>query len=692
MVGLLNSFDMNRFLSNTGGIVGATVYFYYTGTSNLAPIYSDRALTIPATNPVTVAQGSLVPVIFLDSTIQYRRRIVFSDTTVYDIDPIAIPEGLSPLLAASTGATLVGTANDGTVQQAITNTPKFSNSVSYPNLTIGNKLKKQPYVTDAPYDAVGDGVTDDHGAFTAADSSGYFVVPAANYYIASSISLASNIKFLPGATLIIPNGVTVTFNGRIDAGATQIFNTSGTGAVVFGLMPLFGFSEWWGVIPNSSGAATTNLAAMNAALVALQTTQMLAEDYWFSGTIIHKVGGHILRGTGLWYDGSTAHQATRILSTSNSAPIIQVGLSTFPGSINAMPFGIRLENVYLNRSVAPLISSACDGVQLQFCVSSTLQNVKSADSMNSFHFTGVVSSYAIDCQAVRAVAGTGAGTDTWTGYFVDGNTFIGAAGGNASLYLVRCNAGCNISALQTTSSNGFHLVSGNYGFQDTFLDHCETVSCYIGTLLDGGAGGTADVHILHQIDDQCKKYGLLASNMQSNFALDLTDYYCGPSSSAQFAMYFNNCLGAVNIKGGQLLMSGLSGVQAVNISGSVGVAMRGLMITELVGAVGVAVANSSNCVIEPILHNATHSTTAAAVQLSGTTAACRVAPLVYGQSNGYGFGIQVLGTSDARNEYNCSGIDSSTIAFGSGNKLVRNGVQITSTGLTGSNLASGVMT
>jgi len=94
MTGILNYFDMNRFVSKNGGLVSATVYFYYSATSVLASIYTDKALTSFAPNPYTVAAGALVPNIYLDPTITYRRRIVFSDGTAYDQDPLVLPESL----------------------------------------------------------------------------------------------------------------------------------------------------------------------------------------------------------------------------------------------------------------------------------------------------------------------------------------------------------------------------------------------------------------------------------------------------------------------------------------------------------------------------------------------------------------------------------------------------------------------
>jgi hypothetical protein len=88
-VGSPHFFDASRFISASGEADGATVTFYYTGTSNLAPIYTDATMTTTLSNPLTIAVGAVVPTIFLSPLISYRRRIVFtSDGSVFDKDPV----------------------------------------------------------------------------------------------------------------------------------------------------------------------------------------------------------------------------------------------------------------------------------------------------------------------------------------------------------------------------------------------------------------------------------------------------------------------------------------------------------------------------------------------------------------------------------------------------------------------------
>ena len=620
-------------------------------------------------------------------TDQADRALTFSiGETGYMLPPPTSRLGLYLGFDAVTGApTVVPGIGTATAASLVTYTPSGPGATSR---SINSWLADISSVKDRG--AVGNGTNDDTTAFSTASGVGPFIVPPGTYKITANLTVSSFVTFEPGAMLAIASGITVTFAAGISAPIAQIF--SGAGSVVFSPCPVTGYAEWWGAVNGSSAAASTNLAAINSALAALTVTNLLPGDYWVSGTIVHATGGHTLAGAGAAYN-SSANQATRIICTSGSATILQVGASTNPGSPNGMPVGIRVRDLFIIRSVAPVISSNCDGLAFQYVANGEVRNVKSQDSINSFHITGVVGSDVRDCQATRVTAGSGTGTDNWNGYFLDGSHYIGAAGGNASIYLTRCSAGCNLSSLQTTASNGFYLYAGNYGIQDTFLDHCETVSCYIGTLVGNGAGGQADVRIVHQTDDQVNKYGILLTGLTSTSVIDLTDYYCGPGSAAQFAGYINNCLGSISIKGGQLLMN-YSGQSGLAISGSVGVSVRGMAITETNAGNPVVFSGSSNCVIEPIIHNANNACSGGAVQVSGTCVANRFAPLIYGKASAFGMGIQVIGTADSRNTYDVGAIDSGCVAGGYANKLTRNGATALSSATmvpayVGTNLVTG---
>ena len=122
-LGFPHLFANDRLLSAGGGSSGATVSFYYTGTTNLAPIYTDASLTIAKGNPVSVAAGAVLPSIYLDPSIAYRAYTLFSDGSSQNIDP-------APILTSNNGLTATGyvlAANIGTTN--------FSSNISVITVT-----------------------------------------------------------------------------------------------------------------------------------------------------------------------------------------------------------------------------------------------------------------------------------------------------------------------------------------------------------------------------------------------------------------------------------------------------------------------------------------------------------------------------------------------------------------------------
>lgn len=121
MSGILHILDQKRLIGPNGRNVGGSIYFYTTGTLTPATIYSDAGLTTPLANPVVIAAGGQVPAIYLDPAVTYRRRIVWDDTllTPDDVDPYGAPFVSTVQLASSSGASLIGKAGGGTVQDAL---------------------------------------------------------------------------------------------------------------------------------------------------------------------------------------------------------------------------------------------------------------------------------------------------------------------------------------------------------------------------------------------------------------------------------------------------------------------------------------------------------------------------------------------------------------------------------------------
>ena len=85
-------YDPRSLPLNSNGVPmpGATLNFYYTGTTTPAPVYADAGLTqqYPPTNLEADSMGRF-PAIYLDSTIAYRSQLYDQNGILYeDIDPI----------------------------------------------------------------------------------------------------------------------------------------------------------------------------------------------------------------------------------------------------------------------------------------------------------------------------------------------------------------------------------------------------------------------------------------------------------------------------------------------------------------------------------------------------------------------------------------------------------------------------
>lgn len=167
MASYLHFLDQQRLINSKGTGYGGSLYFYYAGTSTPAPIYSDSGLTTLLPNPVVVSAGAIVPTIYLDMAISYRRRIIYSNGESYDKDPYNPVEDLAlrAALIATTGATLV--KND--------------------SQTVAARLNERKSAKD--FGAVGDGTTDDTAALKALFASSYknIHIPAGTYRVSDSL-------------------------------------------------------------------------------------------------------------------------------------------------------------------------------------------------------------------------------------------------------------------------------------------------------------------------------------------------------------------------------------------------------------------------------------------------------------------------------------------------------------------------
>jgi len=656
-------------------LTGGKLYTYAAGTTTPQTTYTSSSGAFSHSNPIVLDAAGRVPggEIWLTVGTEYKFILKTStDVTIATYDNLYAISDFAPPIDAS----------------EVTYTPPYTSSVA---TTVEAKLGQIVSVKD--FGAVGDAVTNDRAAFALADVTGTTIeIPEGNYVINASITLSAEYSFADGATLIIPNGVTVTFNGGISAGLYQIFNCQGTGAAAFDPAKTeVGYPEWWGAVVGGADC----LDAISACVVACRVTQLQCSDYYISSTLKLQTRSRTLRGAGFNYLGNDTGSATRLIVSGGTNATIQMGPDTEPpGGINDFLTEVTVQNLQVARNAAPVAGSNSSGIRNQFTLYSYIEKVKAAEHSYGFHYVGTVQAHSVDCYSFRSTAGTGGGADLFYGYYIDGiSADIGASGGNASLYLDTCNA---TSAGSAPANRIGCYLDGK--FTDAYIANCELNNMAFGIGIIGDSNtsqnySALDLQITSCVLDVFNIAGIYVKNVTKYGAISINGGYCAPAGGAATVvagLYFADSYGQVSVTDFQTictpnaLCSGIVAINASNIETK----------TMIVDAEDIAVTLSSVTNSRFLDHVTNYSkTTPAALQMASSCSRNYCQIFAAGKASGFSLGYQLIGTTSTYNELNCTGLDANAVATGSGNKLVYNSTQITSVGTFGTgNYASGVMT
>ena len=529
-------------------------------------------------------------------------------------------------------------------------------------------------------------------ADTAAAAAGKLLfISAGTYYIQSNITLSSVTYFDDGAMLIVPAGVTVNFDGAIEAPLSQIFNLTGTGLVT--LSPKFtpiGYPEWWGAVTGGPDC----LSALEQCYAAVGITQLSKGDYFISATWKLQLPNKEVRGRGWEYNGVST-DTTRIIALDGSSTCILIGYDTMPvEGINSFLRGVKVSNFQVSRAQNPEIGSNCAGIKSQFTLYERIKDVQSVESMRGFEFEGCVGIQVDDCYALRSIAGAN-GNDYWNAFYVNGNTVIPASGGNASIYLRRCSA---TLALLIDDSRAFLCDNA---WADTFITEPECSGTTYGIELSGNGSNTfdyreTDIHISRPILDRYYQAGIYIHDASRYGSISIQGGWTAAAvpdpvpTNVVGAVYINNSLCPITIQGMlHTLGPASSTVGGLVIVNSNNVTSIGNLYQENKSH-GAVLSTANHCHIQDRSSN--YNITALTCAQLTTSEKNYIQMMCSGDAGKIAIGYQLISTANGHNELNCTGLDSNSINGGAGNKLIINGVQVTATGLYNTNLVSGVMT
>lgn len=551
-----------------------------------------------------------------------------------------------------------------------------------------------PWIDLKSFGALGDGTTDDSAAATRAASAQNLLLTPGTYLVKASITFTGLVSMQRGAVLKIESGATITFAGGFSAAVHQVF--SGAGQVVFARAFIReGYPEWWGAVTGGPDC----LAALQAALQALPIVQLQAADYFTSATLRISTPHVTLRGVSKRWAG--ANQATRVIVKSGTADVVFIGTETNPGGVNRFLSQVEIRNLEVtrDRAVTPPSNGAeitgAAGIRLQFTIFTYIEQVHSSEHTLGFVLNGTVRTHLRDCIAFRSQPGVSSVNDVFYGYLLNGNAQIGLAGGNASTYITDCTAGTGGIAQSPLFGSPALADSVGFGLSgppvDTFFIRPEASAVNSGIFVsgDGSQAGNADLHIINPIIDQFGLHGLFLSGVGPYGAVDVVGGYFAPAGgNTSFCIRVRNCVGMTALTNNQYVAWSNPLAIGLFVESSSGVAARSNM--HLGSRRPVGLTGSTSCEIADVIHNPEQMASQAAVRLESSSRN-RISPIVKGKAGAFPQGILLAGIDNAYNELSCTGIDASSIAGGAANKLVIGATGVTATGLTGTNLVSGVM-
>jgi hypothetical protein len=199
-----------------------------------------------------------------------------TNTTQVASTAFVLANSVSTVSPAFTGVPTAPTATAGTnTTQLATTAFVLANGVAGGSvtatggsaaITLANHFGYNLTVMD--FGAAGNGTTADDAAINATIAGSTQVVfPAGTYKITTTATWAAGkvYIFMPGATLAVATGVTLTIAGSVVASPyKQLFTLTGTGKVQ-GIRDVY--AEWWGAVANGTTGCST---AINAAIASVQ--------------------------------------------------------------------------------------------------------------------------------------------------------------------------------------------------------------------------------------------------------------------------------------------------------------------------------------------------------------------------------------------------------------------------------------
>ena len=453
--------------------------------------------------------------------------------------------------------------------------------------------------------------------------------------------IAETLTMLPGARFDVAPGTTLTLLGDLIASAETIFSGSIdlTRSRIVAARP-----EWWGARAGAGGNDCS--PALEACLAAHFIVQLGAGDYAISRTLEVARQNRRIRGIARFKNLG----GTRLLLAAATGPVLRAGTEADPGSLNAHIAGLDLAGLELARNVMPQSADAV-GLRVAHVLDAVFTDIRSIEHPVGYSVKAAVRAYLRDCLAFRSTTRGAAAGDQFIGFDLGGES-AGMAGGNASVYLIDCNAATGAQP-SLARSIGVRLTRG---IADTFLTRFECASLAEGIVINGEAqtlsperrrGAHCDVTIDSCVLDQCTHTGISVSNLSDQAAVQITNPYVALSPTGVAAIALADIGGGLTIDGGQLLGQGVAAAGSavgVSMTRCSGIAIDGLKLLAFPRAATVKASHGLDLVMT-IVNNERRSSHPA-IDIAGS-GAINLRPTIHGIAQAYAGGVIIDAASRA---------------------------------------------
>lgn len=506
------------------------------------------------------------------------------------------------------------------------------------------------------------------------DSPTVLTLAQGRHSIARSTTINSGVVLMPGASIDVAPGQTLTILGDFSAPVAPVF--TGSGQVNLNASRCHAaFPEWWGAVADDP--AVDCLPALQASIAAHPFIILRAADYHISGTF--RINRPYLRIWGAGYRGTRPGEGTRLILRSGAADVVHVGPRSRPSQVNDFLEGVDLRWLDLTRSMP--IDASLDrqpaGLRAQFVLFCQFEAVSSSQNGVGFVAKGVVRSAFRDCIAFRSFDGAGAGAP-FRGFLLDGDDSIGLAGGNASLFLTDCNV--SVGGAPNIADPVGLLLSG--GFADTYVTNFETTHVATGIRV---AGKTADLgaqsivahanlHIRMPIIDQCSAIGIDIADTSEHALIELSQPYVALAPRATAGIRVDRMRGALSILGGQVLgridAAAKGNGVGLLVHDSNGLSVTGLKLLDLRQPIRLEQCQQAS--VQAWVGNPSQLALDAAVRLQGCVQS-RLAVQIGGRTGAFQRGIHIIDANSTDLRIDAMGIDLGALAGGAAARVVLGG-------------------